>query len=251
MRALVTGGAGFIGSHLTEALVDEGHEVRVVDCLTDYYDLDQQARRTSTGSTGRVEVVDADLRSATSTSWSTASTSSSTRPASRACGCRGPRGSPPTSPTTCSPRSACSKRAGDAPLSRFVFASSSSVYGDAERYPTVEDDLPEPRSPYGVTKLAAEHLCSLYAANWEIPTVALRYFTVYGPRQRPDMAFHRLCEAIVTGDALPSLRRRLADPRLHLRRRRGGGQPRRGHRRPRTGDGAQRVRRSQHQPGRA
>ena len=87
---------------------------------------------------------------------------------------------------------------------RFVFASSSSVYGEAVRYPTVETDLPQPRSPYGVTKLAAEHLCGLYAATWGIPTVALRYFTVYGPAQRPDMSFHRLCEAALGGDAVPA-----------------------------------------------
>ena len=90
-------------------------------------------------------------------------------------------------------------------LDRFVFASSSSVYGEAERYPTVETDLPQPRSPYGVTKLAAEHLCGLYAATWGIPTVALRYFTVYGPAQRPDMSFHRLCEAALGGDPFPLL----------------------------------------------
>jgi UDP-glucuronate 4-epimerase len=77
------------------------------------------------------------------------------------------------------------------------------VYGDAERYPTLETDLPEPRSPYGVTKLAAEHLCNLYAANWAVPTVSLRYFTVYGPRQRPDMSFHRLCEAALHGTPFP------------------------------------------------
>ncbi len=82
---------------------------------------------------------------------------------------------------------------------RFVYASSSSVYGNAPAYPTVETDLPRPFSPYGVTKLAAEHLCALYAANWGVPTVSLRYFTVYGPRQRPDMAIRRLADAAVTG----------------------------------------------------
>jgi nucleoside-diphosphate-sugar epimerase len=84
-----------------------------------------------------------------------------------------------------------------------VYASSSSVYGNAPRYPTTEDDLPRPHSPYGVTKLAAEHLCALYAANWSLPTVSLRYFTVFGPRQRPDMSVHRLCEAALTGEAFP------------------------------------------------
>ena len=85
------------------------------------------------------------------------------------------------------------------PGRRFVYASSSSVYGDALRVPTHEDDTPRPLSPYGVTKLAAEHLCVLYGEEHGVDTVALRYFSVYGPRQRPDMAFRRFCEAIVAG----------------------------------------------------
>jgi nucleoside-diphosphate-sugar epimerase len=84
-----------------------------------------------------------------------------------------------------------------------VYASSSSVYGKQERYPTRETDVPAPFSPYGVTKLAAEHLCTLYAANWNLHTTSLRYFTVYGPRQRPDMSIHRLCEAALTAEAFP------------------------------------------------
>ena len=88
-------------------------------------------------------------------------------------------------------------------LERFVYASSSSVYGDAERYPTDEALLPRPFSPYGVTKLAGEHLALLYARNFQMPVVALRYFTVYGPRQRPDMAFHRVCRALLRGEPIP------------------------------------------------
>lgn len=80
-------------------------------------------------------------------------------------------------------------------IRRFAAASSSSVYGDAESYPTSESTLPRPVSPYGVTKLAAEHLCALYASNFGVPTVSLRYFTVYGPRQRTDMALRRMIEA--------------------------------------------------------
>jgi len=84
-----------------------------------------------------------------------------------------------------------------------VYASSSSVYGNQARYPTVETDLPRPYSPYGVTKLAAEHLCGLYAENSGVHTVSLRYFTVFGPRQRPDMSIHRLCQAAVEGSTFP------------------------------------------------
>jgi nucleoside-diphosphate-sugar epimerase len=86
---------------------------------------------------------------------------------------------------------------------KVVYASSSSVYGNQPRYPTVETDVPAPHSPYGVTKLAAEHLCGLYAANYGIDTVSLRYFTVFGPRQRPDMSIHRLCAAAVSGSSFP------------------------------------------------
>jgi len=88
------------------------------------------------------------------------------------------------------------------PVERLVFAGSSSVYGDAEMFPTKESALPQPVSPYGVTKLAAEHLALLYAKNFGLPAVSVRYFTVYGPRQRPDMAFARFMEALVAGDAI-------------------------------------------------
>jgi UDP-glucuronate 4-epimerase len=87
-------------------------------------------------------------------------------------------------------------------LRRLVYASSSSVYGNAETYPTRETDRPQPVSPYGVTKLAAEHLCSLYASNFGLPTVSLRYFTVYGPGQRTDMAFTRFVRAAVLDETI-------------------------------------------------
>jgi UDP-glucose 4-epimerase len=87
-------------------------------------------------------------------------------------------------------------------LTRFVYASTSSVYGDEAPLPMREDAALHPVSPYGVTKLAAEHLCYLYHVNYGIPTVALRYFTVYGPRQRPDMGFHRFIRAALTGQPI-------------------------------------------------
>jgi UDP-glucose 4-epimerase len=88
------------------------------------------------------------------------------------------------------------------PVDRLVFAGSSSVYGDAEMFPTKETALPRPVSPYGVTKLAAEHLTLLYTKNFGLPVVSVRYFTVYGPRQRPDMAFSRFMQALVEGDPI-------------------------------------------------
>jgi UDP-glucose 4-epimerase len=90
----------------------------------------------------------------------------------------------------------------DVPINRLVFAGSSSVYGDAEVFPTKETALPRPLSPYGVTKLAAEHLTHLYTRNFGIPAVSVRYFTVYGPRQRPDMAFARFMQALVDNDEI-------------------------------------------------
>jgi nucleoside-diphosphate-sugar epimerase len=92
---------------------------------------------------------------------------------------------------------------GDVPVRKIVYASSSSVYGDAESYPTAETARPRPMSPYGVTKLAAEHLCELYRSNFGTPTASLRLFTVYGPGQRPDMAFSRLIGAALRGDSFP------------------------------------------------
>ncbi len=90
----------------------------------------------------------------------------------------------------------------ESPIDRLVFAGSSSVYGDAEMFPTKESALPRPVSPYGVTKLAAEHLALLYAKNFGLPVVSVRYFTVYGPRQRPDMAFALFMQALVDGEPI-------------------------------------------------
>lgn len=198
----MTGGAGFIGSHLAEALLDEGHEVRVVDCLTDYYDVGQKHDNLSRFG-ARVDVMDADLRTAP-----LAPVLDGIDVVFHQAGQPGVRlswadGFPAYESHNVLATQRLLEGCRDHQVERFVFASSSSIYGDAERYPTLEDDLPKPRNPYGVTKLAAEHLCSLYAASWDIPTVVLRYFTVYGPRQRPDMAFHRLCQAVVTGAAFP------------------------------------------------
>jgi len=195
-----------VGSNLVEALLDGGDQVRVVDCLTDYYDVAQKE-----GNLDRVaardgcEIALADLREtdiAPLLDGIDVVYHQAGQPGVRLSWAEGFAAYDSCNIlATQRLLEACR----DTPIDRFVFASSSSVYGEAPRYPTVETDLPKPRSPYGVTKLAAEHLCGLYAVTWGVPTVSLRYFTVYGPSQRPDMSFHRMCEAVLGGESFPLL----------------------------------------------
>lgn len=202
MRALVTGVAGFIGSHLAEALVAQGHVVRGVDAFLPTYDEAAKRRNLSTllrsqlfelreldlrrDARGLLDGVDVVFHQAgqpgVRDSWAAGFASYVEHNVL----------------VTQRLLEAARKR----PVERFVYASSSSVYGNACRYPCKETDLPGPHSPYGVTKLAGEQLCRLYAANWNIPTTSLRYFTVFGPRQRPDMGIHRFIEAALDGRRL-------------------------------------------------
>jgi UDP-glucose 4-epimerase len=204
MNALVTGAAGFIGSHLSERLVAAGATVVGIDCFTDYYPRERKeqnlARLHREPRFRLIEssLAEADLprlvRSATHVfhlaaqagvrkSWGrdfrvyTVNNVEATQILLEACV--------------------------GAPIERLVYASSSSVYGDEVPLPMREDARPQPVSPYGVTKLAAEQLCHLYHVNHSVPTVALRYFTVYGPRQRPDMGFFRFFRAVIDGKPLP------------------------------------------------
>ena len=196
MKAVVTGAAGFIGSHLSSGLLDRGFEVLGVDCFTDYYprpikEANLDVNRSRKGFAFlETRVQDADLepildgathvfhlaaQAGVRKSWGSdirVYTSNNVDVSQRLL-------------------EACVNR----PLHRFVYASSSSLYGDNVSIPMREDALPQPVSPYGVTKLAAEQLCHLYHVNHGVPTTSLRYFTVYGPRQRPDMAFHRFIRA--------------------------------------------------------
>jgi nucleoside-diphosphate-sugar epimerase len=196
MRALVTGAAGFIGSHLTAALLDKGASVVGVDCFTDYYARSikeknlEDTRQREGFRLAETSIQDADLpalldgvthvfhlaaQAGVRKSWGkdfqvyTTNNVEATQILLEACVGR--------------------------PIERFVHASSSSVYGDRAPIPMREDALPQPVSPYGVTKMAAEQLGYLYHVNYGVPTAAMRYFTVYGPRQRPDMAFHRFLRA--------------------------------------------------------
>jgi UDP-glucuronate 4-epimerase len=203
MRALVTGCAGFIGSQLTESLLDDGHEVVGVDALTDTYAPEVKLGNLDRAREfGAFRFLEVDL------------TQTDLAPLIGECEAIFHLAAEPGVRTSWGDRFESYTRnnvvatqrlleaAKQWPEKRIVFASSSSVYGDAERLPTTEDVLPRPFSPYGVTKLAAEHLCLLYQGNYGVEIVALRYFSTYGPRQRPDMAFHRFCRAAVRGEPL-------------------------------------------------
>ena len=198
MKALVTGAAGFIGSTLAERLVADGADVVGIDCFTDYYPRPIKERNLASlrqhGSFRFVEsaIAGADLGRLV------ADRSHVFHLAAQA-GVRKSWGRDFATYTTNNIEATqlLLEALVGSGVQRLVYASSSSVYGDAVAIPMREDALPQPVSPYGVTKLSAEQLCHLYHVNHGIPTVALRYFTVYGPRQRPDMGFHRFLTAAI------------------------------------------------------
>lgn len=200
MKALVTGVAGFIGSTLAQTLHAAGWDVTGIDNLSPYYD-ERIKRHNLTKLEGALSTfVEADLRS-TDLDRLIAGVDVVFHLAGQP-GVRKSWGDSFSDYVDANVSATqvlleAIRRSAEPP--RLVYASSSSVYGDAEAYPTREDLEPRPRSPYGVTKLAAEHLCRLYAASYDLVTVSLRFFTVYGPRQRPDMAFTRFLSAAVMG----------------------------------------------------
>jgi UDP-glucose 4-epimerase len=205
LQALVTGVAGFIGSTLAERLLADGADVVGIDCFTDYYPRAIKERNLGSFIDHPrfrflpLRIQDADLgelladrthvfhlaaQAGVRKSWGrdfavyTENNIEATQVLLEAVVRAKPR------------------------LERFVYSSSSSVYGDNVSIPMREDALPQPVSPYGVSKLAAEQLCYLYFANFGVPAVSLRYFTVYGPRQRPDMGFHRFLRATILDEPI-------------------------------------------------
>ncbi len=203
MRCLVTGCAGFIGSHLSDALLAQGQGVVGVDAFTDAYDRASKMRNLREARTkARFELVEANLADA-----DLAPLLQGVDTVFHLAGEPGVRQSwGRRFETYIRNNVLATERLLDAcrhsPVQRFVFAGSSSVYGDSPDLPWRETTQPQPRSPYAITKLAAEHLCHAYHRSFGVPTVVLRYFTVFGPRQRPDMAFHRFLRAAHTGEAI-------------------------------------------------
>jgi UDP-glucuronate 4-epimerase len=190
VRYVVTGAAGFIGSQLAGALVEAGHDVVGIDCFTDSYDPVEKEENARGLDVRRLDLAEdaLDLDGVDGVFHLAA------RAGVRSFGDVFPLYVRQNLLVTQRVFDTCA-RAGV----RVVFASSSSVYGEAEAYPTAEDTPPSPISPYGITKLGGEHLARSYALAFGLDAVVLRYFTVYGPRQRPDMFFRRVCEALLAG----------------------------------------------------
>ncbi len=189
----MTGAAGFIGSHLAHRLVEDGHEVVGVDCFTDYYDPRLKERNAADLDVRRLDLVEDDLNEPIGGSDGVFHLAA--QPGVRASWGR-------SFDVYTRQNLLASQRLFELAAKhavRVVYTSSSSIYGNAARYPTPEETTPDPVSPYGVTKLATEHLARSYAANFNLDIVTLRYFTVYGPRQRPDMAFARVVDALREG----------------------------------------------------
>lgn len=203
-HVVVTGAGGFVGSHLVDTLLARGDTVTGIDCFTPYYDPEaKRANLIDALAHPDFRLVEADLRDAELTTLLDGVDAVFHQAAQPGVRLSWSDGFAEYATHNVLATQRLLEAARDTEVRRVVYASSSSVYGNQERYPTVETDLPRPYSPYGVTKLAAEHLCGLYAENWDVSTVSLRYFTVFGPRQRPDMSIHRLCEAVLTGGTFP------------------------------------------------
>jgi nucleoside-diphosphate-sugar epimerase len=203
MKVVVTGAAGFIGSHLTDSLLADGHEVTGVDAFVAYYPRALKEKNLAAARTNPAFNLVEGLLQDLDLGPILAGAGQVYHLAAQA-GVRASWGREFSGYTDhnvlATQRLLEAALAGGVP--RVVYASSSSVYGDAAALPLREDGACHPLSPYGVTKLAAEHLGNLYEKNHGLPVVSLRYFTVYGPRQRPDMAFHKFLKACRDGQPI-------------------------------------------------
>jgi len=203
-RAIVTGAAGFIGSHLSERLIAEGYSVTGIDAFTDYYDrADKLANLTALEGAPRFDLVEGDLNDLDLAPLFAGAPVVFHLAAQPGVRLSFGEGFARYTADNMLATQRVFEAAAAAGCRRVVWASSSSVYGDAAAYPCIEAETPtSPRSPYGVTKRACEDLADIYRGQG-LETVGLRYFTVYGPRQRPDMAMRILCESLLEGTPFP------------------------------------------------
>ncbi|HVY54185.1 MAG TPA: NAD-dependent epimerase/dehydratase family protein, partial [Thermodesulfobacteriota bacterium] len=200
MKILVTGVAGFIGSHLAERLIRDGHEVRGVDSFLDYYprQVKEHNLRGLLGSKA-FEFIENDLLDSDPRRLLDGAEAVFHQAAIAGVRSSWGRKFDEYVKNNILGTQLLLEACKDIPLKKFVYASSSSVYGDSDELPIAETSPVKPVSPYGVTKLSGEQLAYLYYKGYGVPVVSLRYFTVYGPRQRPDMAFHKFIMAILRG----------------------------------------------------
>jgi nucleoside-diphosphate-sugar epimerase len=190
MRYAVTGAAGFIGSHLARKLVSQGHDVVGIDCFTDYYDPALKKENAAGVDVLRLDLAQDEIHLGGFDG------------VFHLAGQPGVRSFGDVFDLYLTRNVLASQRLFEAAARdgvRVVFSSSSSIYGQAEAYPTPEDTAPRPVSPYGITKVACEHLARATAVSFGLDVVVLRYFNAYGPRQRPDMAFTRIAFALAEG----------------------------------------------------
>jgi len=190
MRYLVTGAAGFIGSQLLRTLLERGHDAIGWDAFTDYYDSSLKEENAAGLPVERVDIAEDSLAL------------DGLDGVFHLAGQPGVASFGGVFPVYVRQNVLASQRLFEAAVAarvRVIFASSSSIYGDAATYPTPEDTSPRPIAPYGITKLACEHLAHAYGSEFGLDVVTVRYFTIYGPRQRPDMAFTKMVSCLAEG----------------------------------------------------